>query len=92
MPIVIETHGENGVEWGVSLTSANPEPADYLKMPDKETAYRVADALEDFDIARTFATLFRPRKIYCENWGRWPDGTIGACRKCGPCRMAEYVD
>ena len=91
MPVVIETHEENGVEWGVSLTSANPEPADYLAMPDSETAYRVADALEDFDIARTFALFFRPQKVHCENWGRQPDGTVGSCRDCGPCRIDNYL-
>ena len=43
---VIETYDENGnVEWGISFSDHNPEPEDYFKMPDKETAFRLRDRL-----------------------------------------------
>lgn len=43
--IVIETHEDNGVEWGISFTNNNPEPQDYFKLPDEETAFRLAERL-----------------------------------------------
>lgn len=38
--ILIETHDENGVEWGVSRTSHNPESKDYFACKSKEDAIR----------------------------------------------------
>jgi hypothetical protein len=43
--IVLESHEEMGVEWGLSFTGPNPESKDYFKMPDKETAFRLRDYL-----------------------------------------------
>lgn len=45
--IVIESHDADGTEWGISLTNHNPEPHDYFKMPDKETAFRIKQKLEE---------------------------------------------
>jgi hypothetical protein len=43
--IVIETHNDATVEWGISLTDHNPTQDNYLPMPDRETAFKVADLL-----------------------------------------------
>jgi hypothetical protein len=45
--LVIETHTDEGVEWGISFTDYNPAPEDYLKMADKETAFRLRDKLAE---------------------------------------------
>ena len=43
--LVIESF-ENGIcEWGVSFAGMNPEPHDYFAMPNKQTAFRLADRL-----------------------------------------------
>ncbi len=47
IPILIETHEENGVEWGVSLTSSNPEPEDYYACQSKEEALSLKAMLEE---------------------------------------------
>ena len=43
--IVIESIESSGTEWGISFTNHNPEPQDYFKMPDKETAFRLKEYL-----------------------------------------------
>jgi hypothetical protein len=43
---VIENIDKNGTEWGISFTSNNPEPEDYFKMTDKETAFRLKNIIE----------------------------------------------
>jgi hypothetical protein len=43
--VVIETHEESGVEWGLSFNGYNPDFQDYYKMPDKETAFRLMERL-----------------------------------------------
>lgn len=47
--IVIESHEENGVEWGISSNGSNPESKDYFKMPDKETAFRLSNLLNGIE-------------------------------------------
>lgn len=44
---VIETHhmGED-IEWGYSFTSYNPEPADYVRCYDEESAWKLARNIE----------------------------------------------
>ena len=39
--ILIETQDANGCEWGVSRTSSNPEPQDYIACKTKEDALRM---------------------------------------------------
>ncbi len=46
-PVVIEDQtGPGGVEWGVSLTSHNPEPHDYLACANEDEAWRLAEVLK----------------------------------------------
>lgn len=42
---VIESVEKDGTEWGISFTDNNPDPKDYFKMPDKETAFRLKEKL-----------------------------------------------
>ncbi len=51
--IVIESHDNEGCEWGLSFTESNPEPKDYFKMPDKETAFRLRDYLNEMNLQAT---------------------------------------
>lgn len=44
--IVIESPEETETEWGISLDGHNPNPADYFKMIDKQTAFRLKDYLQ----------------------------------------------
>lgn len=44
--IIIESIEDEGTEWGVSFTDSNPEPQDYFKMPDEETAFKLKKYLE----------------------------------------------
>lgn len=49
-PILIETHNifyNNGVEWGVSFTSSNPEPKDYVACKTKEDAERLIKIIKE---------------------------------------------
>lgn len=50
--IVLETHTDNGVEWGISFNGYNPEPEDYLRMVDKESAFKLRDKLAESSFAR----------------------------------------
>jgi hypothetical protein len=43
--IVIESHEETGVEWGISFKGSNPESDHYFKMVDRETAFKLMDYL-----------------------------------------------
>ena len=43
--VIIESHEENGVEWGISFDGYNPNEADYFKLCDKETAFRLKEYL-----------------------------------------------
>jgi hypothetical protein len=45
--LVIENIEKEGTEWGISFTDQNPKPEDYFEMPDKETAFRLADYLNE---------------------------------------------
>lgn len=49
---VIETSSNSKkTEWGISFTCNNPEAKDYLKTPDKETAFRykrIFEAIEEY--------------------------------------------
>lgn len=45
--VVIETITESGTEWGVSLTSENPEAKDYFACQNKERALALALLLEN---------------------------------------------
>ena len=36
---VIETHSEEGVEWGISFDGCNPNAEDYFGVVDKRTAF-----------------------------------------------------
>lgn len=47
---IIETVEKEGTEWGISFTDHNPEPKDYFKMPDKETAFRLKEYLEKTNV------------------------------------------
>lgn len=49
--VVIESYGETGVEWGLSFNGSNPQPEDYFKMLDKETAFRLKDYLSSLAIS-----------------------------------------
>ncbi len=44
-PIVIESHEENGVEWGVSFDGYNPPPEKYVCMVDKESAFKLVELI-----------------------------------------------
>ncbi len=48
--IVIETHEDTGVEWGISFNGYNPEPPDYFKMVDQETAFRIMEYLNNLTV------------------------------------------
>lgn len=48
--LVIESHEDIGVEWGISFNGYNPEPHDYFKMVDKETAFRLKEYLSKLAI------------------------------------------
>jgi hypothetical protein len=39
--VIIETHNEDGVEWGVSLTDHNPKIENYIGCKDYESANRL---------------------------------------------------
>ena len=43
--IVIETAEAEGTEWGVSVTSENPEAKDYFACENEERAYALAALL-----------------------------------------------
>lgn len=44
--ILIEDVTKSPTEWGVSITSSNPEPGDYFQCADKEHAVRLCELLE----------------------------------------------
>ena len=43
--IIIETHNEDGVEWGISLTDHNPTPENYIGCKDYESANNLKNLL-----------------------------------------------
>lgn len=43
--IIIETHNEDGVEWGVSLTDHNPTSENYIGCKDYESANKLKNLL-----------------------------------------------
>ena len=47
--IVIESVESEGTEWGISFTNPNPEAKDYFQMPNKETAFRLKDYLDNIE-------------------------------------------
>ena len=48
---VIETQADQGLEWGISLDGFNPNPSDYFKMPDSDTAFRIKEILDSLVLA-----------------------------------------
>lgn len=42
---ICEDYSVNPIEYGLSFTNFNPEPEDYFKMVDEETANRLANYL-----------------------------------------------
>ena len=47
VPVLIETGTDEGTEWGVSLTSSNPEPEDYHACRNREHAISLKALLEE---------------------------------------------
>jgi len=45
--LVIESVEKDGTEWGISFTNHNPDAKDYFEMPNKETAFRMKEYLEN---------------------------------------------
>lgn len=43
--LIIETVDSNGTEWGISFTNYNPEPEDYFKMPNSDSAFALQKKL-----------------------------------------------
>ena len=43
--IIIETHNEDGVEWGISLTDHNPTSENYIGCKDYESANKLKNLL-----------------------------------------------
>lgn len=48
LPQVIELQGAEGTKWGISFDGPNPEEADYVRMVDGETAFKLKALLEKF--------------------------------------------
>lgn len=72
MAIVIETHIQTGVEWGVSLTSHDPHPVDYEKVCCQDCAQRLMERLvcpNCFETSRLLTPM--------PSWPRW------TCDPCG---------
>jgi hypothetical protein len=46
--IIIETHNEDGVEWGISLTDHNPTSENYIGCKDYEYANKLKNLLDSF--------------------------------------------
>lgn len=46
-PLVLELHEDDGVYWGVSLTSPNPEPEDYYECRSSKEAWSLKTQIED---------------------------------------------
>ncbi len=47
--LLIETRSLEGTEWGISLTSSNPEPKDYIACKSKEDAEKLEQLLTSYD-------------------------------------------
>ncbi len=45
--IVIESHDNDGVKWGVSVGSHNPEPYEYIECGGRDEAFALRDKLTD---------------------------------------------
>jgi predicted RNA-binding Zn-ribbon protein involved in translation (DUF1610 family) len=73
MAVVIETPSETGVEWGVSLTSSNPEAIDYIACKDHADAQRIAERLRCPTCGAGSEKLLHPTKK-CNQW---------TCDPCG---------
>jgi hypothetical protein len=52
MSLIIETPNEDGTEWGVSFTSPNPEPNDYIGCLSYEDADRLDNHITRFNAER----------------------------------------
>lgn len=64
---VIETHLEEGVEWGLSFSGCHPSEDEYFIMDDKETAFRLSDYINNQksnDLKSASVPLI---KYLCEN-------------------------
>lgn len=46
MPVLIEDHSENSLTWGVSLTSSNPLPQDFIECWSKTEAVALLQFVE----------------------------------------------
>lgn len=46
-PLLIESHEEDGIEWGVSFDGHNPDPVDYIAVKDRESAEKLIDKLNN---------------------------------------------
>jgi hypothetical protein len=46
-PVLIETHNDNGIEWGVGFTSSNPEPKDYVACKTAEDATKLIKTIQE---------------------------------------------
>lgn len=44
--LVLESHEEDGVKWGVSFTDHNPELKDYVECATKEDAFKLKRLIE----------------------------------------------
>lgn len=44
--VIESTSLDKPTEWGISFTCNNPEPEDYFKMPNSDTAFRLKAKLD----------------------------------------------
>ena len=45
LPIIIETHNEDGVEWGISFDGYNPESKFYVRLASRSDAFKLLDLI-----------------------------------------------
>lgn len=57
MFVLIETHNENNVEWGIGFNSPNPTKENYFQMIDKETATRLMNLLDQLYSPQSLGTI-----------------------------------
>ena len=62
---VIESSSlDKPTEWGISFTCNNPNPEDYLKTPDKETAFRYKRIFESIEEYHNIYGLIDEAKLF----------------------------
>lgn len=71
---VIENIDEKGTEWGISFNGNNPEPIEYIKMPDKETAFGVMKQLNNILIDIKDLKIYKYKSVYGDNYMEDEDG------------------